>query len=131
MTFEKDNIKNARILVIDDDKDAQKLIVRQLTRAGFEKISVTDSAFTALHKIETGMTDLVLCDWYMPKVDGLQLLKSARMSRENIPFIMLTAESKKEKIIEAMRAGATSYIAKPFTKDDLFKQIKAALEKTP
>lgn len=106
-----------KILVVDDFATMRKIIRNQLGQLGYKNLDEADDGATALPKIQSGGVDFVVCDWNMPKMSGLDLLKAMR-SDENmkgVPFLMVTAEALKENIIAAIQAGVSDYVVKPFT----------------
>ena len=118
-----------RILIVDDHvltRDMVRLILKGL---GFERLVACENAFEAKEKIKDGGVDLVICDWNMPKFSGLELLQEIRgMPRfRNLPFLMLTAEAYRKSIREAMKAGVSDYIAKPFTAEVLQQKLEKIL----
>lgn len=118
---------NTKILVVDDFSTMRRIIKNLLRQIGFNNIEEADDGSTALQKLRSDPVDLVISDWNMPKMTGLDLLKAIRGDAQlkKIPVLMVTAEAKKENIVEAVQAGVNNYIVKPFTADTL----KAKLEK--
>jgi len=118
---------NIKILVVDDFKTMRKIIKNILTQLGFKNIIEADDGTTALELLKKQKVDLIISDWNMPKMNGLELLKSIRSddSLKDIRFIMVTAEAQKENVIEAIKHGVNQYVVKPFTP----KTLKEKLEK--
>jgi two-component system chemotaxis response regulator CheY len=122
-----------KILIVDDFELPRRLIRNMLYELGFKNqenfIEATDG-LKALTIIENQQIDLVICDWVMPNMTGLELLKKLRATESlaKIPFIMVTAETEKEHIMEAIKARVSQYIVKPFTADILCGKIKSALK---
>ncbi len=108
-----------KILVVDDFSTMRRIIKNLLRDLGFNNTSEADDGLTALPMLKTGKFDLLVTDWNMPGMQGIDLLKAVRAdddeSLKNIPVLMVTAEQKKEQIIEAAQAGVNGYIVKPFT----------------
>jgi two-component system chemotaxis response regulator CheY len=108
-----------KILVVDDFSTMRRIIKNLLRDLGFNNTSEADDGLTALPMLKTGKYDLLVTDWNMPGMQGIDLLKAVRAdadeSLKNIPVLMVTAEQKKEQIIEAAKAGVNGYIVKPFT----------------
>ena len=108
-----------KILVVDDFSTMRRIIKNLLRDLGFNNTSEADDGITALPMLKTGKFDLLVTDWNMPGMQGIDLLKAVRAdddeSLKNIPVLMVTAEQKKEQIIEAAQAGVNGYIVKPFT----------------
>ena len=117
--------KQIAVLVVEDDKNLKRLIRSHLENFGFERIQEADdgnSAFLLLSQIKI---DLIVADWHMPGMDGLEfyaLLKN-KDDFKDIPFLMITGEAKKEKVVEAFTSGIKNYIIKPFEAEDLERKV--------
>jgi two-component system, chemotaxis family, chemotaxis protein CheY len=116
-----------KILVVEDSVIQRTICVSQLKQAGFENVEVAGDGNIAYSKLEEGDIDLILCDWEMPELNGIQLLKKVKKNPtlKNIPFIMLTSIKDDERYKEALSEGVQEYIIKPANPD----LLKAALEK--
>lgn len=120
---------NIKILVVDDFSTMRKIIRNILTQLGFKNILEADDGTTALEILNKEKIDLIISDWNMPKMSGLELLKAVR-SNENtkdIPFIMVTAEAQRENILEAIKYRVSQYVVKPFTPETLKEKIEKVL----
>ena len=110
---------NMKILVVDDFSTMRRIIKNLLRDLGFNNTSEADDGLTALPMLKAGKYDLLVTDWNMPGMQGIDLLKAVRADDDealkNIPVLMVTAEQKKEQIVEAAQAGVNGYIVKPFT----------------
>lgn len=117
---------NMKILVVDDFATMRKIIKNLLTQLGFKNLSEADDGSSALAKMKDEKFDFIISDWNMPKMSGLELLKSTRSDPDlkDLPFMMVTAEALKENIIAAIQAGASDYIVKPFNAATLEGKIK-------
>lgn len=111
-----------RILVVDDFKTMRKLVIGALLTCGLKNVSEADDGATAWPLIEAASKEgkpfeLIVSDWNMPQVSGLELLKKVRATKEGAktPFVLVTAEAEQKNIIEALQAGVSNYIVKPFT----------------
>ena len=108
-----------KILVVDDFSTMRRIIKNLLRDLGFNNTSEADDGLTALPMLKTGNYDLLVTDWNMPGMQGIDLLKAVRAEEDeklkSIPVLMVTAEQKKEQIVEAAQAGVNGYIVKPFT----------------
>jgi len=102
-----------------------------LNELGFSDIEEAEDGAAALSKIKTTKYDLLVTDWNMPNMSGLDLVKAVRQSMKNatLPALMVTAEAKKEQIIEAAKAGANGYILKPFTADTMKEKLEKIFNK--
>ncbi len=116
-----------KILVIDDFATMRKIIKNLLTQLGYKNIFEADDGTTALELLKSDKFDFIISDWNMPKMSGLELLKTAKADEnlKTIPFMMVTAEALKENIIAAIQAGASDYIVKPFNAATLEGKIKS------
>ncbi len=123
------------ILIVDDMR-AMRLIVRKaLTGMGFTRITECEDGSKAWQTIEENLAlnnpqanfDLIVSDWNMPKLTGIDLLRKVRANAitKKTPFILLTAEGEKSQVLEAVQAGVSSYIMKPFTGEILKQKIEA------
>ncbi len=117
--------KKMKILVVDDFATMRRIIKNILRQIGYTNILEADDGSTALAILKKEKVDLVITDWNMPKMSGLELLKAIRAdeSLKDIPVMMVTAEALKENIIEAVKAGVNQYIVKPFTAQTLQEKI--------
>lgn len=118
-----------RILVIDDDEANLRIVEEFLEDAGYQPI-LADSGRQGLELLsQTGHIKMVLLDWMMPEMDGMQVLEAIRHDKTfaDIPVIMLTALDKKEKVAESIQNGADNYIVKPFGEEVLIKKVRDIL----
>ena len=115
------------ILIVEDEVRMCHLLELSLGEEGYTTHSA-ESAEAGLKFIETGQTDLVLSDLKLPAMSGLELLEAARRLRPDLPFIVMTAYGSVESAVEAMRAGASDYILKPFSFDEMKLRIRRALD---
>lgn len=119
--------KNMRILVVDDYSTMRRIVRGILRRLGFNNLEEAEEGRSALKKLQEEPFELIICDWNMPIMTGLELLKTVRAddNLKHIPFLMVTAEAKKENIIDAIQAGVSNYVVKPFTEDVLAQKLEA------
>jgi two-component system chemotaxis response regulator CheY len=117
--------KGMPILVVDDFSTMRKIVRNCMKQLGFTNITEAEDGVQALEKLKTDTFKLIISDWNMPNMMGIDLLKAVRSSDDykKIPFLMVTAESKKENVIEAAKAGVSNYIIKPFTADSLKEKL--------
>jgi two-component system chemotaxis response regulator CheY len=120
-----------RFLVVDDFATMRRIVMNQLKELGFSKIEEAEDGVAALRLLQSSKFDFVVSDWNMPNMNGLDLLKAIRAddALKGLPVLMVTAEAKKENIIEAATAGASGYIVKPFTAATLDEKINKILQK--
>ncbi|MDZ4660723.1 MAG: response regulator [Pseudomonadota bacterium] len=114
--------KEAKILIVDDMTSIRDLVRVSLNKLGYENITEAQDGMQALEMIKSQKKlgrqyDLVLCDWNMPRMMGIDLLKTVRRDPEweFLPFILVTTESEKINILEAIASGVSDYIVKPFS----------------
>ena len=105
-----------RILVVDDAQTMRRIIVNLLRQLGFTNMVEADDGSTAWTRMNAEKIDLIISDWNMPTMTGIDFLRKVRSSEAHkaIPFIMVTAEGKRENVIAAVQAGVSNYIVKPF-----------------
>jgi two-component system chemotaxis response regulator CheY len=117
--------KNMRFLVVDDFSTMRRIVRNLLKELGFTNVDEAEDGQVALHKLKTQHFDFVVSDWNMPNMTGIELLRAVRADGQlkGLPFLMITAEAKRENIIEAATAGASGYIVKPFTAATLEEKL--------
>ena len=117
---------NMNILIVDDFATMRRILRNVLKQVGFSSIKEADDGKTALKELKKEKYDLVLCDWNMPEMSGLELLKEVRSDDElkDMPFVMVTAEAQKDNILEAVKAGVSNYVVKPFTAETIGEKLK-------
>ena len=122
--------KNMKILVVDDFSTMRRIVKNLLGDLGFKNIEAADDGNTALPKLQSGNFDFLVTDWNMPGMTGIDLLKAVRADPNlaSLPVLMVTAESKREQIIEAAQAGVNGYVVKPFTAGTLEEKINKIFE---
>lgn len=120
---------NMQVLVVDDYTTMRRILTSLLHQIGFKNVQDASDGGSALAKLRDGQVGLVISDWNMEPMSGLQLLKEVRADTKlkDTPFIMVTAESKVENVAAAKEAGVNNYIVKPFNADTLKKKIEAVL----
>ena len=119
-----------KILIIDDFATMRRIMKNILKQLGFKNLVEADDGTTALNILESQKIDLIISDWNMPKMTGLELLKKVRASTEykKTPFLMVTAEAQKQNVIEAVQAGVSNYVVKPFTAEAISDKLKKILK---
>jgi len=118
--------EDKHILIVDDLPMMRSLMRDQLRRIGFKHVVEAECGQSAIRRMEHRKFDLVIADWNMPEMDGLELLKVIRAADDwkDTPFVMVTAEAKRAKVIEAVEAGVDNYIVKPFSASTLEEKIQ-------
>lgn len=118
-----------KIMLIDDSRtmrNIQKAVIAQL---GAHVIEEAADGQDALSKVHAFQPDLILVDWNMPNMNGLEFVKAYRTANKTTPLIMVTTESEKARVIEAIKAGVNNYVIKPFTPDLLSQRINETMSK--
>jgi two-component system chemotaxis response regulator CheY len=124
--------KNLKVLVVDDFSTMRRIVKNLLNDLGYANVVEADDGNTALPLLQAGGIDFLVTDWNMPGMPGLDLLKAVRADPKlaKMPVLMLTAEAKREQIIEAAQAGVNGYVIKPFTAITLKEKIDKILGAT-
>ena len=122
-----------KVLVVDDFPTMRRIVKNLLKQLGFENIDEAEDGAQALGKLKAGGFGLVVSDWNMPVMEGIDLLKHVRAddSLKMIPFLMVTAEAEKDKVITAIKAGVDNYVVKPFTAEVLKEKLEKIADKKP
>ncbi len=122
--------KDLKFLVVDDYSTMRRIVKNLLHDLGYANVTEADDGNTALPLLQQGGFDFLITDWNMPGMAGLDLLKAVRASDKlkKMPVLMLTAEAKREQIVEAAQAGVNGYVIKPFTAATLKEKIDKILE---
>jgi two-component system chemotaxis response regulator CheY len=123
--------KHIKILVVDDFATMRKVIRNLLKQVGYENIVEAEDGVIALRTLKSQKIDLIVSDWNMPNMTGLELLKAVRADEDlkPTPFLMVTAEALQDNVIAAVEAGVSNYIVKPFTAETLNDKIMKIIEK--
>ncbi|MFP4312711.1 MAG: response regulator [Alphaproteobacteria bacterium] len=122
--------KNMNVLIVDDYNTMLRIMKNLLKQLGFNNIDEATDGTMALDKVNQKPYGLIISDWNMEPMTGLDLLKNIRASggaNTNVPFIMVTAESKTENVIAAKKAGVDNYIVKPFNAETLKGKMTSVL----
>ncbi|MGE0614496.1 MAG: response regulator [Bacteriovoracia bacterium] len=124
-------VQDVNILIVDDVNAIRVQIKELLKKAGFEKIRVVGNGLEALKALEAEEFHLILSDWQMTPLDGLELLKFVRNhpTYKAISFLMVTAEGTREKVLQAVECGCDGYLIKPVTVEQIQKQVFAVILK--
>ncbi|TCH97173.1 response regulator [Roseococcus sp. SYP-B2431] len=121
--------KSMNVLIVDDYKTMLRIIRNLLKQLEFDNVEEATDGAEALAKLRAGNFGLVISDWNMEPMTGLDLLKEVRADArlKHLPFIMITAESKTENVVAAKQAGVSNYIVKPFNAETLREKIEKVL----
>ena len=114
-----------KVLVVDDFATMRRIVKNILTQLGFKNIVEADDGATAVDLLKNEKVDLIISDWNMPKMTGLELLQHVRAdaAMADVPFVMVTAEAQQDNIILAVKAKVSQYIVKPFTAETLGEKL--------
>lgn len=123
-------IEDTKFLVVDDFSTMRRIVRNLLKELGFINVQEAEDGVDALAKLRAGEFDFVVSDWNMPNMTGLELLQNIRADAKlkHLPVLMVTAEAKKENIIQAAQAGASGYVVKPFTAATLDEKLKKVFQ---
>lgn len=118
--------RTIKILVVDDFSTMRRIVKNILAQLGFNNVEEAEDGKDALNKLQSGQFEFVISDWNMPNMMGIDLLREVRSDRNlrALPFLMVTAESQKENVEEAVEAGVSSFIIKPFTANTLEEKLQ-------
>jgi two-component system chemotaxis response regulator CheY len=118
-----------RFLIVDDFSTMRRIMKKFLNDLGYMDVTEAEDGATALKILKQGNIDFLVTDWNMPGMPGIELLKAARAdpSLANLRVLMVTAEDKRQQIVEAIHAGVNGYLVKPFTADALKERIDQVL----
>lgn len=125
------NERLGRVLVVDDEESIRRIVVRTLTRSGFEVVEAENGerAIAALNAGDNPlMVDAILCDIHMPKINGHEAIAYFRAQYPGVPIVVLTGYPEVDRAVGLMRAGVTDYMVKPISKDDLVRVVAKAVE---
>lgn len=120
-----------KILIVDDFSTMRRIIKNLLRDLGFTNMVEADDGITAIPILNSGSIDFLVTDWNMPGMTGIDLLRHVRADEKlrSLPVLMVTAEAKREQIIEAAQAGVNGYVVKPFTALALKEKIEKIFER--
>lgn len=118
-----------KVLIVDDFATMRRILKNILKQLGFRNLVEADDGTSAWDILEGQKVDLIISDWNMPKMTGLELLKKVRASDKykKTPFLMVTAEAQKQNVIEAVQAGVSNYVVKPFTAEAISDKLEKIL----
>jgi two-component system chemotaxis response regulator CheY len=117
------------VLIVDDLASMRRIVTEILKEQGFNNLFEAKDGASALEILKKEKIGLIVSDWFMPNMTGLELLKAIRADNnlKDIPFLMLTAEGKKENVIQAIQSGVSNYIIKPFTPETFRVKLEKIL----
>lgn len=125
------DIKDLKILVVEDQVEARAMIRHTLSELGITQVFEAPNGRDALSFLDTAFdfVNIIICDWNMPKMSGVELLRQLRTVDPDIPFLMVTGRSDMDSVIEAKSSGVTGYIKKPFSAAELEAKLRILLHR--
>jgi two-component system chemotaxis response regulator CheY len=120
-----------RFLVVDDSSTMRRIIINTLNKLGYEDVVEAGNGKEGLDKLSAGKVDVILTDWNMPEMSGIDFIRNVRgaAATKDVPVLMVTTNAAKDDIVEALKVGVNSYVVKPFTPDTMKEKIEAVLAK--
>jgi len=112
-----------RVLVADDSSTMRKIILRSLQAVGVTEVTQAQDGAEAVTLFTLGRFDMVLTDWNMPGKTGLEVVREIRAKDAKVPILMVTTEAEKGRVVQAIQAGVSDYLVKPFTADTLREKL--------
>ncbi len=127
MSIEKGKVTNQLILIVEDDPGTRMILKDILRKEGYLNVVEASSGEEALSKLNESRFDLVICDWHMPGISGLQLFERIKESPniETMPVLMVTGETEKSMIMKAIQAGVSGYIVKPLSPKNIVSKVES------
>lgn len=127
MSDAQDGMKGLTVLIVDDQPDTLSLIKNMMSEIGITSIFDADDGQKAMDFInsESEVVDIIICDWNMPKMTGVELLRQIRTVYPDVPFLMVTGRGDMDSVVEAKDSGVTGYIVKPFSAAQLEAKVRA------
>jgi two-component system, chemotaxis family, chemotaxis protein CheY len=118
------------VCVVEDEKVSRKMTIELLKKMGITKIVASTNGEIALQKLKLQKVDLIISDWHMPIMDGLEFYKAVKkeVSLQETPFLMVTVEDSKERVVEALKLGIRDYIVKPLSSKSFEGKVKSLLK---
>lgn len=120
-----------RILVVDDSTTMRRILINTLSKLGYTEVVDASNGREGLERLAASPVDLVITDWNMPEMSGIEFVRNIRATDrfKSIPVLMVTTNAAKDDIVHALQAGVNNYVVKPFTPDVIKEKIEAVLGK--
>ena len=130
MALVNNKVDWARVLVVDDSKMIRRILTGYLTDYGIRDKHEVDNGRSALQVLKSRPFDIVISDWNMPSMSGIELLKAVRHEPElaEMPFILITSEGEKERVVEGVQHGVTDFLVKPFNYTNFAQKLDKAVK---
>ena len=118
-----------RFLIVDDSSTMRRIIINTLNKLGHQDVPEAGNGKEGLERLTAGPVDMIITDWNMPEMSGIEFIRAVRASSnvKDVPVLMVTTNAAKDDIVEALKAGVNSYVVKPFTPDTMKEKIEAVL----
>ena len=116
-----------KILVVDDSATMRRIVIRSLTELALGEFVEAENGAKALEAVEKGGFGLVITDWNMPVMSGLEFVTALRASNAEIPILMVTTNGSSVDVVDALKAGVSDYVVKPFTAETLKEKVLALM----
>jgi two-component system chemotaxis response regulator CheY len=116
-----------KILIVDDSSTMRRIIINTLSRIGYSDVLEAEHGKAGLDQLGKGGVEMIITDWNMPEMDGLEFVGNVRAQNPSIPILMVTTNAAKEDIVAALQAGVNNYVVKPFTPETLKEKIESLL----
>ena len=120
-----------RFLIVDDSSTMRRIIINTLNKLGYKECHEAGNGREGVERLATTPVDMVITDWNMPKMSGIDFIRAVRANEATkaLPVLMVTTNAAEDDIVEALKAGVNNYVVKPFTPDTIKEKIQAALGK--
>jgi two-component system, chemotaxis family, chemotaxis protein CheY len=118
-----------RFLVVDDSSTMRRIIINTLNKLGHQDVQEAGNGKEGLDRLTTGPVDMIITDWNMPEMSGIDFVRAVRSTStvRAVPVLMVTTNAAKDDIVEALKAGVNSYVVKPFTPETMREKIESVL----
>lgn len=116
-----------KILVVDDSATMRRIVIRALGEIGYRDVVEADNGQTALRAFQKGDVDMIITDWNMPVMSGLDLVTEVRQAAPAVPILMVTTNASSQDVVQALQAGVTNYVVKPFSAETFKEKVEAVL----
>src|SRR5262245_46642802 len=114
-----------RFLIVDDSSTMRRIIINTLNKLGHQDVQEAGNGKEGLDRLTSGPVDMIITDWNMPEMSGIDFIRAVRTSSnvKDVPVLMVTTNAAKDDIVEALKAGVNSYVVKPFTPETMKEKI--------
>lgn len=132
MALASGRIEDLKVLIVDDQADAREMLRAMMAEIGITQIFEANDGRQALTFIDSAFdfVDLIVCDWNMPELTGVELLRQIRSANAELPFLMITGRGDMDSVVEAKSSGVTAYIVKPYNASQLEAKIRIVTRRT-